>query len=151
VKSNPFGPIDRTRLHELERRLGTSLPDDYRDYLIAHNGGAPEARLFLPPGKSKPFTCLSHTMFGLHEADGQLDKVYGICLDYLPSSVVAFAEDTGGNLFCVTVRGKRRGKIYFWDHHRQALGDEEPTFENVNLLFVAESFREFLNGLRINE
>jgi hypothetical protein len=34
----------------LERELGIALPDDYRAFLLAHNGGDIEPRLYLTDG-----------------------------------------------------------------------------------------------------
>jgi hypothetical protein len=77
--------------------------------------------------------------------------VYENCLDYLPASLLAFAEDSGGDLLCIGTQGTQRGRVYFWNHHYPYFGDDEPSFENVELTFLSESLTGFINQLAADE
>ena len=40
-KSNKFGEIDLVLLERFEKEIGAKLPEQYREFLICHNGGKP--------------------------------------------------------------------------------------------------------------
>ena len=143
--SNPHGPIDPARLALFEDQIGAHLPSEYRQFLVAHNGGGltPEEIIF--PGKAEPFTVLAETTFGLYDGADSLEAVHSNCLDAIPAEVIAFAEDHGGNLFCLGIRGTHVGCVFFWDHHYSRPGDEVPGFAGMTLL--AGSFTEFVAHL----
>lgn len=62
----------------------------------------------------------------------------------LPDSVLAIADDGGGNLICLAVKGENRGRIYYWDHEEaeQEQGTA-PTFQFLQP--IADSFDEFID------
>jgi hypothetical protein len=55
---------------------------------------------------------------------------------------VVFAEDGNSNYFCMGIRGKDRGNIYFWSHEEAWSDQYKPS---------ARSFTEFLSLLRKEE
>ena len=59
----------------------------------------------------------------------------------LPDTMVAVADDPGGNMICLSVSGIDTNSVYFWDH--EATDDDK----RVNLHLIADSFAEFLAGL----
>jgi hypothetical protein len=142
--SNPHGQLDSIRLAAFEDRLGVTLPPDYRQFLLAHNGAELAPDEIILPGQTEPFASLG-TVFGLHGGPESLDKVFGNVEGEIPAELVAFAEDVGGNLLCIGIRSEHRGKVYFWDHGRSTPGDDEPGWDNITLL--AGSFEPFLAAL----
>ena len=40
--ANPYGPLSEERLQAFEKKLGVTLPPDYREFLKRYNGGKPE-------------------------------------------------------------------------------------------------------------
>jgi hypothetical protein len=60
-------------------------------------------------------------------ADGdQLEQVYALVGDVLPPGALPFAEDLGGNFYCLMLSGPRIGQVVHWDHERDA-GDHSVT------------------------
>lgn len=51
-ESNP--PITDADIQALEQQLNIKFPDDYRRFLLAHNGGRPKPEVFLIPDHSIP-------------------------------------------------------------------------------------------------
>lgn len=143
--SNPHGSLDPARLAAFEVALGVTLPDDYRRFLLAHNGGELVPVELVLPGGSEPFSSLAGPLFGLNAGPSPLDEVFENCDGEIPAELLAFAEDVGGNLLCIGIRGERRGQIYFWDHERADPEAEEPGWANVTRL--AGSFDHFLKHL----
>ena len=138
--SNRNGFLKIEALERFEKSLGCSLPEDYRSFLIEHNGGTPSKYLVCWPGSSEPSEVWNDSL-GLHDGPtySRLDFVFEGIKEYLPNGVIPFASDPGGNYFCIGVAGEYAGKVYFWDHERS---DDD---ENISLL--SESFAEFAAGL----
>lgn len=63
--------------------------------------------------------------------------------DRIPKQLLPIACDPFGNDICLAISGRRRGKVYFWDHELE-LG--VPSWFNV--FFVAKSFDNFIDILR---
>lgn len=143
-KSTPHGPLDPARLAAFEGRLGVALPADYRHFFLAHNGGELAPDEIILPGQAEPFASLG-CAFGLHGGPESLDEVFDNVEGAIPAELVAFAEDVGGNLLCIGIRGEHCGKVYFWDHGRSSPGDDQPGWDNITLL--ASSFGLFLAAL----
>jgi cell wall assembly regulator SMI1 len=140
AESNKHGPLFMEDLENFEKFLGTRLPEDYRNFLIEHNGGSPEEYLVCWPGSSEPCEVWNDSL-GLHNGPtyARLDSVANGLKDYLPEGVLPFASDPGGNHFCIGISGEYTGKIYFWDH------EEPDSKKSISLL--SDSFSNFIANL----
>tara|TARA_R110000868_G_scaffold42938_7_gene144876 strand:+ start:7271 stop:7717 length:447 start_codon:yes stop_codon:yes gene_type:complete len=139
-ESNIYGPLKIEDLEKFEMAIGHRLPDDYRKFLIEHNGGTPEKYLVCWPGSDEPSEVWNDTM-GLHDGPtySRLNYAYEGIKEYLPDGILPFASDPGGNYFCIGFKGDFVGKIYFWDHERS------DSSESIELL--SNSFNEFVLNL----
>ncbi|WP_019142794.1 SMI1/KNR4 family protein [Noviherbaspirillum massiliense] len=125
------------RLAALEADLGTKLPAEYASFLKQHraqeNMNAAHA--------ANPDYWDVHALYEF--ADGpihlQIDKVYRLVADTLPSSLLPIAEDSARNFYCLVMEGPKKGQIVFLNGERKG-GKHEA--ENV-----APSFAAFLQGL----
>ena len=138
-------------LTALERKLGIELPEEYRRFLLLHNGGKPAPAGFHYEDETGQYTDSQVDRFlSVHE--GKLANFADDFITYkvdekrMPDRLVPIATDPGGNVVCISVAGRDRGAIYFWDHeHEMDAADEEegePGESNVHL--IADSFGEFL-------
>lgn len=128
-----------------EAKLGLKFPDDYRAFFLKFNGGSPSPRFFNFKGSEKGSEILGFFGFG-----SRRDVMSEIAMFYgrLPRRFFPVAADAGGNLICISMAGDDYGKIYFWDHDREAEPDDGESPETVdNITLIADSFDEFLNGL----
>ena len=142
--SNPHGALDDEHLLRFEVALGVQLPEQYRQFLVAHNGARLDPDEVIFPGESEPFTFLEQ-LFGLHNGADSLDAVRANVEGYVPDDAIAFAEDHGGNLFCLGLRGNYRGRVFFWHHEHSRPGVTRGDWHGMTLL--AESFTIFLAAL----
>jgi cell wall assembly regulator SMI1 len=139
----PLTPAD---LEAVEQRLGIRLPDDYRAWLLKHNGGRPKPAGFKYKLETGPYTDGVVAWFlGLH--DGPHENFERDCRWWkgqhrLPENLFPIADDPFGNLICMSFGGADKGKIYFWDHEEEG---PEPSYDNCHL--IADSLQEFLEGL----
>jgi cell wall assembly regulator SMI1 len=148
-----FQKIDVSQIAELEKSLHAELPQDYRSFLLIHNGGRPKKSVFIyMNGTSEELGCINRFL-GIH--DGAFDNLYKSIETYksfqkrLPENLLPIACDPGGNLICLSLFGNDIGNIYFWDHDWEAEEDEEPNYDNVHP--IALSFIEFIDTLILDE
>ena len=140
------GPLEESFLGALEQMLGFKLPDNYRDFLKCNNGGRPQGRLVFHFFEEADGSVLDN-FYGIHpNHDLNLLKKIQYIGDRIPSDCFPIANDVFGNLILIVVKGRQRGKIYFWDHEMESEEGQEPTYENMTL--VANSFEDFINGLQ---
>jgi SMI1 / KNR4 family (SUKH-1) len=142
IESNPRGPLSEERLEEFEEFLGTILPEDYRKFLLRHNGPIVEPTSF-GSSEGEELSSIEGCFYGLVAAEEyDLEKVFMENRDELPDGCLAIACDGCGNEVCLALTEKEMGKIYFYNHeaddHETAVGDME---------LVADTFDEFLQGL----
>jgi hypothetical protein len=140
-------PLDPGRIKRIEEELGCVFPKEYRDFLLAHNGGEAVEGVFLihdPPndyhGLLDQFLCIS---------PGDSYDLSDWVSDYigrLPSNLLPVAVDQAGNLIALSVAGSDIGRVYFWDHELEAGQGKVPSYDNVYP--VADSFQAFLDSLR---
>ena len=141
------GPLDELILSRHEDSWGFRLPDDYRRFLLQFNGGRPHPRYF--EFKDHEGGSSVHSFLGFNEDyNRNLVKKLQMFKDRLPARFFPVAYDDGGNQICLSISGNDRGKVYFWDHELQADQTVGESPENAdNIMLVADSFEEFLNGL----
>lgn len=134
----PRKGISKQALSNFEASVGHSLPSDYREFLIKHNGGITETNEFDVPQINSGSGI---TEFLSVEEIVQQKKHLGerIVENAWP---IAYAE--GGNLVCI-VLGDNSG-IYFWDHELEAEEHDLPSWRNMFLL--STHFDHFWQSLR---
>lgn len=133
--------FDESIADSLEYFWGKRLPADYKKFLCEINGGDPDE---------------SHSVFKINDLEGysNVRMFFGIvpnkwrnifCTHHIPINTLAIGCDDCGNLILISVYGKDRGKVYFWDHENQCNSDGNPDYRNMILL--ANSFNDFLDSL----
>jgi cell wall assembly regulator SMI1 len=131
----PPGSVEQ--IARLEARLGRVLPEDYRDYLLAQDGG----RLADNSGALD-------TIFGLGDVPdwASLWDKLDVLTDRMPSWMLPVADDAYGNLYAISLRPDDFGSVWFWDHEEEADEGEPPSEENI--AWQAASWSAFLEQLR---
>jgi hypothetical protein len=124
-------------LIEMESRLGMPLPSDLVATLYAREPIRQGNVALVTAGRVWDV----RTTFALDanaDAD-QLDRVYDSIGDVLPPGILPFAQDWGGNFYCVVLSGPSAGAVVYWDHER----DEDDTHVEP----VAKSIEAFYSAL----
>jgi hypothetical protein len=111
-----LGTIDPIRLKTLESRLGAKVPQDFTQSL-AEREPVREGNLALVTPDGVWDVRTTFVMDGEDDSD-QLDRVYNLVGDVLPSGALPFAEDWGGNFYCLMLAGPLAGQVVYWDHER---------------------------------
>jgi len=126
VRLRERGPsLNDLRIAAFERELGHRLPNHYRAFLLAYNGGIPAVSWFVPYGKDAANTTGHATLrrfFSLPTAP-EADDVpeYQRLLtprehpSGLPGDVLVIGDDDGGAYFVIRLAGRASGQILFLD------------------------------------
>lgn len=137
-------------LTALEEGIGERLPEDYREFLIACNGGSLGGRLwFYQAGSALP-DAAPHHVGGIRPERpfsllAQLHALHG----RIPLDLMWIMDDAFGHGICLGVAGEARGRVYFWDHEKApSAGEWDGRLETAaNVRLLAASFTEFVAGL----
>jgi cell wall assembly regulator SMI1 len=140
-QSNPYGSIDPVDLVEFEETNEVSLPDDYKDFLLEHNGGRPE------PNELLELSTDVQWLYGMVEEPAwasffhALDTYEG----RIPAWYIPIGTDSGGNIFILSLFEENKGVVALWWHEDEAEQNGSEYFDN--LTHVADSFSEFITLL----
>jgi hypothetical protein len=139
--ANPFGHLSSSELKNFEKLIGYRLPEDYRCYLLNFNGTEPVNTVF-HISKAEGETSI-HNMLGIHNGPefAKLEPSFGDRNITRKVGLLAFADDTFGNYFCLNLQCKKYGEVYFYDH--------EASYANKikTLIKVADGFDNFIESL----
>lgn len=158
-------PTSPEAVRRLEEAIHIRFPEDYRNFLLMYNGGGPdEANYCFPkPVGTQPGVTIS-LFFPVEGWRITIEEEVENYKGRVPRSLLPFGSDDSGNLFCLGLEGKSRGKVFFWDHEQEKaafelVGESIPGDEHQenfisdgddytrNVFFVANSFEEFINNL----
>lgn len=138
---NVFGKLSIDDLNKFEEKINYRLPVSYRNYLLNFNGSKP-LNTICHVSETEGNTTL-HTMFGIHNGpeSARLEPSFGDSNSIKTTGLLAFADDTFGNYFCIHLSNKYYGKVYFYDHESSCANKVK------TLTKVADDFDDFINML----
>jgi hypothetical protein len=127
-------PADEACVAGFETRHGVCLPQDYRRFMLSHNGGL----LHNNTDGVRAFFCLDeHEYWGLdHWASAYRRR--------LPEDLLPIATDGHGNVYCLAHRGESAGAVFFADMEPHPDGDGA---DPAALTQLSDTFAAFLDNL----
>lgn len=138
--------LEKVSLEEVkvfEDKVGLVFPDDYKKFLIKHNGGTPSLDNFNFYGKEEGSTI--KRFFGVtSNSKNSVDWILDVYEGRLPKDFLPVADDLGGNLILLDCSFEQKG-VFFWDHEEEAEEGEEPTMDNM--CYLSKNFDSFLSAL----
>lgn len=175
VRSDDFNGLSAKEIQQIEDKIESSLPDDYKAFLAQYGtvlfnksvGFKPIEQNAVYPHNDEtglpnpPFNGSQVSVFFGKDAAEPADSLSSkleVYKDRMPNSVIPIADDGLGNKICLNVGKEDKGKIYWWDHENE--WDEEDYEEETgtkmpeeakyqNIYLVAESFSDFIEKLHI--
>jgi len=132
-------PTSEAEVAKLEKKLGYSLDQGYRQFLLKYNGGVPENTLFTIPD-CKGEALVDHFL-GVERPDENIQDWINELRAELPEGFIPIGFDPGGNAILMDLTD---ATIYYWDSARffpQSTDDD-------NTFWIANSFAEMLKQLR---
>ncbi|WP_431087467.1 SMI1/KNR4 family protein [Paenibacillus sp. 8b26] len=140
-----FKPIINQELNAFEETYNLILPDDYKNFLLYHNGGKTVRRRF----ETKDKTIASSIMLFLplsKETENNLEnfyKKYNLS-NIVPPNFIPIGIDPADSLICLSIDGKDQGKVYFCD---MDYFEEDNELKQEFIRLISPSFKEFVNSL----
>ena len=141
LESNKFGKVQMDDINEFEITNDIVLPVDYKEFLIMHNGGKPS--LNIEPTVNSDVQWI----YGLVEQPyyASIFQPIDMFKNRIPSWYMPIANDSGGNLYIMSLFKDNYGLIAFWRHEEETKGSADQYFDNMDI--VATSFTGFLTQL----
>jgi len=133
-------------IKSLEKEWGITIPVELLDFFIKINGGAPELNTYKNENNE---TYILHEFLyvGSREKEGSFEDVVKyliIEMEVMPKYLIPFANDEGGDFYCISTKKESYGKVYFfWS---EFCDDLDRAIE-----YVAPSFGDFLNKMQEQE
>jgi len=130
--------LDNTDLARIEDRAGRPLPEDYRSFLLVHNGGRPEPdTIDIPESHFSPTNV--QVFYGLDDEIESCDVFWNLELleGCLENRLFPIAGDSFGNSFVLLLDDDNYGQVFYFN------AAEIPP----RPYFVAKDFTEFLDKI----
>lgn len=131
--------IDMEIIESVERKLGVTFPDSYKQYVSNNNGGHIEGT-YVDESGIKEMISFRFLVFKeqiLEQAD--------ILKDCIPKNIIPFATDAGGNYYCFDYKEDlNKPKIVFLDSESIITQEEFNEFdpEEIDNMTLEEIQRE---------
>lgn len=135
---------------QVEQSLKVKLPAEYREFLLSNNGAFVEPNVFEFDTEDGHNSSSLSWLYGLKNGDDDdVIEINRFREGRLPNRFLAIGTDPGGNAICISCKDDESfGKIYFWDHEKEADEDEGESPNSIgNTYLLAHSFLQFLNSL----
>jgi hypothetical protein len=140
IWSGVHSRINRSDIQLVENRFGIQFPEDFIEIVLQYHGGFPRPNRFVyqdyekGPVRSSLAELLS---FDLSYRDNIINT-YEYLEHQLPTGVIPFADDGGGDYICFdfgSTRDSSTPKVVYWSH------EKEP---ELSTTYLSDTFSDFL-------
>lgn len=151
--SRSLRPTNENDILAFGREFNVRIPDDYRDFLLAQNGGKPDACDFDVPGYRFPVAMIN-TFYGILDdktgrAGNSLNVANQDLMYRLPKGFIAIGDNGCGDQILLATLNSGTSGVFYFDHENEPY-DSDVVWEGFgNIYKVANSFSEFLASLRV--
>ncbi|MBB3947276.1 hypothetical protein GGQ73_003242 [Rhizobium skierniewicense] len=139
------------QLKAFERKLGKTLPGDYRAFLTISGGGLIFETAVSYLDAEERDLLLRH-MNSLREVEAEFDKPSAYPL---PEGLLCIGNDAGGNAIMLCMTEERYGQIFLLDHELVAYEGEPEPFEEAQeyglITQYSASFAQFVADLHFSQ
>lgn len=127
--------ITKKDIETVEKYLGVSLPERFKEIIVQHNGARPSLSYFdLEKEKEKVFDSLIN--YKLNTENNVIDY-YDSIKNEIAEKIIPFGEDPFGNLLGFLYKNKANPSIIFYNHE----------ISNEKISVIADNFDDFINKL----
>ncbi|MCZ2355458.1 MAG: SMI1/KNR4 family protein [Bacteroidia bacterium] len=145
-----YPPVSIQLIDKMEKKLGISLPQIYREFLLQYNGGIPFYNTYdviSDQTKIILYKIVITQFLGISQGSpDDIETVYNAVKSRIPPKVLPIAYDQFKNIICVATDEIDLGKIYFC-----ALIPKIPGLSDImgmqQKILVASNFEHFVEKL----
>jgi len=142
-----FEELSPEQIAACEEQLGVSLPESYKEFLLAQNGGHLPGACFLVPECGWVSLGILYGICSLGQpCDLYTEQEHYRDFDLLPPGIIVIGNDPGNNKLLLDTNGEARGYVYYWDAVNFFPASSE---EDGNTYFLAKSIQRFLENLGV--
>ena len=109
-------PTNLKEIERFEEFIQANLPEDYKQFLLKHNGGHPITDGFklIKPINDNTKEAGIDWFFALYDGDiSNITTEFKRSREQLPDEVLPIGYDSGGKV-CLVINGDDYGKLYYW-------------------------------------
>ncbi|SEU11805.1 SMI1/KNR4 family protein [Pseudomonas graminis] len=145
-------PVGLTDIESLEVIVNIQLPKDFKEFYLRNNGGVPDKDWWdsedeYDPIRIKKFKAVASKDDPAAQDTNFLGGCYALMTakDVIPSTLLPFANDDGGNFFCLDLK---KGNVCFFA--TDSFDSEcSPATNHANAYrWIAKTFGSFIEGLK---
>jgi hypothetical protein len=140
------GPtVGEAEVAAFENRLGSTLPDDYRRFLLEVNGGRPADE------NAQLSHIVINQLFSLADKDKKSRDLEARACTTLPSPDLLFIGYGDGAMILLALSGSHRGEVWSQDTVDPRSNDSNPRVlwhDRRDMTKLAGSFEEFVRMLK---
>jgi hypothetical protein len=147
MSGQAFEPFSEENIARLQKKVSAPLPEVYKQFLMTYGRSMFSAEINCRPHEGPLY-------FGWFYGFSELMDAVETYREVLPETLIPIGDDGGGNQFCLGVKGKDSGKIYFHDHSIGWHSDAEaylrrgarvpPDIRYQTVDEIAPSFEQFI-------
>ncbi|MEJ9231824.1 SMI1/KNR4 family protein [Peribacillus butanolivorans] len=148
VNITGYGKGSQEAVNNFEKYVGFEIPADYKQFLLEYNGGTTtvqNCKFYVDALDT--LVCLN-VLYGLDLEEKELDlqKWHEENKKDLHKNCIIIGNDTYAGKILLIYNEEEKG-VYFWDQGWYS----DPSSQDENIYKVAESFKSFIEGLKIPE
>lgn len=139
-------------IETIERLYGVDLPLDYKEFLLEYGGCFIKDNRMYQPIEVTPVTPEDGFdsiggFYGITNDAYDIESIIQTYKGFLGSIVMPIADANGGDLICIGLKDKYRGKIYYWYHEDETTDEDGKEYYYL----IANSFEEFILKFSLHE
>ena len=140
---SPGAQLSPDEIEAFELSVDARLPDEYRSFLAATNGGSPaEGRSWMKLKRGwigSNWICVDF-FYGISRSDVrayELGRIWKTFRTRVPKDFLPIATDSYGNQILIGLQGSKEGSVFFWNHEQE-----------IAPVLIAKSFDAFFGELQ---
>lgn len=143
-----YGRATQEAVNSFEKHVDFEIPVDYKQFLLECNGGTTTTQNGKFYVEALDTLVSLDVLYGLDIDNEQLDlqKLHEEYKEALHTNCIIVGSDKSAGKILLINNDEEKG-IYFWDQGWFA----DPSSQDENIYKIAESFKSFIEGLKIPE
>jgi hypothetical protein len=141
-------------IHDFESKFNIKLPVEYKNLLLAHNGGYPDHCFFCIHSAPLHLKEATIRFYGIGIEKGKVSDmttIMNIVGERIPKGFVAIGDNGSGDLILLAAESSGTSGVFIFDHENESHGRKINWDAFGNIYKISDSFQNFLSGLTLDD